>query len=175
MEELYDSGKAKAIGVTNFSSKKPQDLWDIAGVPPTVNQVECHPQWQQLKLHEFCASKEIHLSNPKANPKNVAIIILGEGAGTRLFPLTSTRAKQVVPIAGCYRIIDIPMSNCIKNGIRKVYVLTQFNFFYLNGHLCRSYNFGNGVNFGGGFVEDAKNKDIENILTIFKLPLTTNY
>lgn len=62
MEELYDSGKAKAIGVTNFSSKKPQDLWDIAGVPPTVNQVECHPQWQQLKLHEFCASKEIHLS-----------------------------------------------------------------------------------------------------------------
>ncbi|KAG4927463.1 hypothetical protein JHK85_053949 [Glycine max] len=242
MEELYDSGKAKAIGVTNFSSKKPQDLWDIAGVPPTVNQVECHPQWQQLKLHEFCASKEIHLSgfsplgskdfstmiclrillsilllrnwgkhlhkypfsgaykwdnvlpktsdearikenfdvfnwsipeeliakfteikqaifhgpicqNPKANPKNVAIIILGEGAGTRLFPLTSTRAKQVVPIAGCYRIIDIPMSNCIKNGIRKVYVLTQFNSFYLNGHLCRSYNFGNGVNFGGGFVE----------------------
>ena len=55
-----------------------------------------------------------------------------------------------VPIAGCYRLIDIPMSNCINSGIRKVYVLTQFNSFSLNGHLSRTYNFGNGVNFGGG-------------------------
>ncbi|KAL5153279.1 Glucose-1-phosphate adenylyltransferase large subunit 2, chloroplastic [Glycine soja] len=78
---------------------------------------------------------------------------MGGGAGTRLFPLTSTRPKQAVPIAGCYRLIDIPMSNCINSGIRKVYVLTQFNSFYLNGHLSRTYNFGNGVNFGGGFAE----------------------
>ncbi|KAH1212031.1 Glucose-1-phosphate adenylyltransferase large subunit, chloroplastic/amyloplastic [Glycine max] len=91
--------------------------------------------------------------SPKANPENVVAIILGGGAGTRLFPLTSTRAKQAVPIAGCYRLIDIPMSNCINSGIRKVYVLTQFNSFSLNGHLSRTYNFGNGVNFGGGFVE----------------------
>lgn len=62
MEALYDSGKAKAIGVSNFSSKKLQDLLDIARVPPAVNQVECHPQWQQPKLHAFCESKGIHLS-----------------------------------------------------------------------------------------------------------------
>ncbi|TKY57693.1 Glucose-1-phosphate adenylyltransferase large subunit [Spatholobus suberectus] len=89
----------------------------------------------------------------KANPDNVAAIILGGGAGTRLFPLTSRRAKPAVPIGGCYRLIDIPMSNCINSGIRKVYVLTQYNSFSLNGHLSRTYNFGNGVNFGGGFVE----------------------
>ncbi|KAJ1384900.1 Trimeric LpxA-like superfamily [Sesbania bispinosa] len=91
--------------------------------------------------------------SPKANPENVAAIILGGGAGTRLFPLTSRRAKPAVPIAGCYRLIDIPMSNCINSGMRKVYVLTQYNSFSLNGHLSRTYNFGNGVNFGDGFVE----------------------
>ncbi|XP_027940123.1 glucose-1-phosphate adenylyltransferase large subunit 1-like [Vigna unguiculata] len=91
--------------------------------------------------------------SPKANPENVAAIILGGGAGTRLFPLTSTRAKAAVSIGGCYRLIDIPMSNCINSGIRKVYVLTQFNSFSLNAHLSRTYNIKNGVNFGGGFVE----------------------
>ncbi|KAK7383015.1 hypothetical protein VNO78_28680 [Psophocarpus tetragonolobus] len=90
---------------------------------------------------------------PKVNPENVAAIILGGGAGTRLFPLTSRRAKPAVPIGGCYRLIDIPMSNCINSGIRKVYALTQYNSCSLNGHLSRTYNFGNGVNFGGGFVE----------------------
>jgi len=62
MEALYDSGKARAIGVSNFSSKKLQDLLDVARVPPAVNQVELHPQWQQPKLHAFCESKGIHLS-----------------------------------------------------------------------------------------------------------------
>ncbi|KAL2318772.1 hypothetical protein Fmac_032648 [Flemingia macrophylla] len=89
----------------------------------------------------------------KAKPENVAAIILGGGAGTRLFPLTSTRAKPAVPLGGCYRLIDIPMSNCINSGIRKVYVLTQYNSFSLNAHLSRTYNFGTGVNFGDGFME----------------------
>ncbi|KAJ7957772.1 Glucose-1-phosphate adenylyltransferase [Quillaja saponaria] len=88
-----------------------------------------------------------------ADPKNVASIILGGGAGTRLFPLTSRRAKPAVPIGGCYRLIDIPMSNCINSGIRKIFILTQFNSFSLNRHLARTYNFGDGVNFGDGFVE----------------------
>ncbi|GAV71760.1 NTP_transferase domain-containing protein [Cephalotus follicularis] len=90
---------------------------------------------------------------PQADPKNVASIILGGGAGTRLFPLTSKRAKPAVPIGGCYRLIDIPMSNCINSGIKKVFILTQFNSFSLNRHLARTYDFGNGVNFGNGFVE----------------------
>lgn len=91
--------------------------------------------------------------SPQVEPKNVAAIILGGGAGTRLFPLTNTRAKPAVPIGGSYRLIDIPMSNCINSGINKIYVLTQFNSFSLNRHISRTYNFGNGVNFGDGFVE----------------------
>lgn len=89
----------------------------------------------------------------KADPKAVASVILGGGVGTRLFPLTSRRAKPAVPIGGCYRLIDVPMSNCINSGIRKIFILTQFNSFSLNRHLARTYNFGNGVGFGDGFVE----------------------
>ncbi|KAK7390496.1 hypothetical protein VNO78_25803 [Psophocarpus tetragonolobus] len=78
MEALYDSGKARAIGVSNFSSKKLQDLLDIARVPPAVNQVELHPGWQQPKLHAFCESKGIHLSgySPLGSPGNLKSDIL---------------------------------------------------------------------------------------------------
>jgi alcohol dehydrogenase (NADP+) len=62
MEVLYDSGKARAIGASNFSAKKLGDLLEVARVPPAVNQVECHPSWQQPKLHAFCKSKGVHLS-----------------------------------------------------------------------------------------------------------------
>ncbi|CAH2058884.1 unnamed protein product [Thlaspi arvense] len=62
MESLYHSGKARAIGVSNFSSKKLQDLLNVAHVVPAVNQVECHPVWQQQSLHELCKSKGVHLS-----------------------------------------------------------------------------------------------------------------
>lgn len=62
MEMLYDSGKARAIGVSNFSTKKLGDLLKVARVPPAVNQVECHPSWQQPQLHSFCKSNGVHLS-----------------------------------------------------------------------------------------------------------------
>ena len=65
MEKLYDAGKARAIGVSNFSSKKLADLLAVARVPPAVNQVECHPLWQQGKLRAFCESKGIHLSDSR--------------------------------------------------------------------------------------------------------------
>ncbi|KAI9115905.1 hypothetical protein K1719_012835 [Acacia pycnantha] len=70
MEELYDSGKARAIGVSNFSSKKLADLLKVARVPPAVDQVECHPSWQQDKLRAFCKSKGVHLSgySPLGSP-----------------------------------------------------------------------------------------------------------
>ncbi|KAL6897380.1 hypothetical protein ACP4OV_007076 [Aristida adscensionis] len=87
------------------------------------------------------------------SPDTVASIILGGGAGTRLFPLTRTRAKPAVPVGGCYRLIDIPMSNCINSKINKIYVLTQFNSQSLNRHIARTYNFGDGVGFGFGSVE----------------------
>ncbi|CAL0309070.1 unnamed protein product [Lupinus luteus] len=89
----------------------------------------------------------------KRDPSTVVAIILGGGAGTRLFPLTKRRAKPAVPIGGAYRLIDVPMSNCINSGINKVYILTQFNSFSLNKHIAHAYNSGSGVTFGDGYVE----------------------
>ena len=82
--------------------------------------------------------------------KKVLAIILGGGAGTRLYPLTKMRAKPAVPVAGKYRLIDIPVSNCINSEIFKIYVLTQFNSASLNRHIARTYNF---TGFNEGFVE----------------------
>lgn len=82
--------------------------------------------------------------------KRVLAIILGGGAGTRLYPLTKTRAKPAVPIAGKHRLIDIPVSNCINSDIFRIYVLTQFNSASLNQHIAQSYNFSP---FRQGFVE----------------------
>lgn len=82
--------------------------------------------------------------------KRVLGIILGGGAGTRLYPLTKQRAKPAVPLAGKYRLIDIPVSNCINSEILKIYVLTQFNSASLNRHIARAYSFSV---FSDGFVE----------------------
>ncbi len=82
--------------------------------------------------------------------KNVLAIILGGGAGTRLYPLTKLRAKPAVPLAGKYRLIDIPVSNCINSEIYKIYVLTQYNSASLNRHIARAYSF---AGFTEGFVE----------------------
>lgn len=73
--------------------------------------------------------------------KDVIAIILGGGAGTRLFPLTATRSKPAVPIAGKYRLVDIPISNCLNSGIGRMYVLTQFNSASLNKHIKNTYHF----------------------------------
>ncbi|KAJ8486179.1 hypothetical protein OPV22_018664 [Ensete ventricosum] len=117
----------------------------------------------------------------KPDARSVASIILGGGAGPQLFPLTNTRATPAVrnklilywmksvcfmvvilnsspfslqvPVGGCYRLIDIPMSNCINSGINKIFIMTQFNSASLNRHIYRTFNFGNGINFGDGFVE----------------------
>ena len=132
-----------------------------------------------------------------SNTKSVAAIILGGGAGSRLYPLTKTRSKPAVNgLLAAYRLIDVPMSNCINSGINKVYILTQFNSASLNRHLAKTYNFGNViVNGGSGFVEvlaatqtptshgmvsrhrgcsqtvswlytDVKNKDVEDIVIL---------
>ncbi|XP_038972035.1 glucose-1-phosphate adenylyltransferase large subunit 1, chloroplastic isoform X2 [Phoenix dactylifera] len=78
----------------------------------------------------------------------------GRKHSVRMSIATADLASEVkVPIGGAYRLIDVPMSNCINSGINKVYILTQFNSASLNRHLSRAYNFSNGVNFGDGFVE----------------------
>ncbi len=83
-------------------------------------------------------------------PPKVLGVILGGGRGTRLYPLTRYRSKPAVPLAGKYRLIDVPLSNCIHSDIRQVYVLTQFNSASLNRHLMQTYRFDN---FTDGFVE----------------------
>ena len=81
---------------------------------------------------------------------SVVAVILGGGRGTRLFPLTDHRSKPAVPIGGKYRLVDIPISNCLNSDIRKIYVLTQFNSASLNRHIKNTYNFDV---FSNGFVD----------------------
>ncbi len=83
------------------------------------------------------------------NEKTLAVI-MGGGAGSRLFPLTKERSKPAVPLAGKYRLVDIPISNCINSGLRRIYVLTQFNSASLHKHINSSYKFDN---FSRSFVE----------------------
>lgn len=77
----------------------------------------------------------------KTNKKGVVAIILGGGQGSRLYPLTETRSKPAVPIGGKYRLVDIPISNCINSDIFKIFVLTQFNSASLNAHIKNTFNF----------------------------------
>ncbi len=103
----------------------------------------------------FClTSLSLNLSSTSLSPTQTVLgIILGGGAGSRLYPLTKKRAKPAGPLGANYRLIDIPVSNCINSGVNKVYTLTQFNSASLNRHLAQAYN----VNVGGyrsrGFVE----------------------
>jgi glucose-1-phosphate adenylyltransferase len=82
--------------------------------------------------------------------QDVTAVVLGGGRGTRLFPLTKTRSKPAVPLAGKYRLIDVTVSNCINSKIERIYVLTQFNSASLNQHISRTYRFDS---FSDGFVE----------------------
>ncbi|MCI5083801.1 MAG: glucose-1-phosphate adenylyltransferase, partial [Saprospiraceae bacterium] len=77
-------------------------------------------------------------------------LILGGGVGSRLYPLTAQRSKPAVPIGGKYRLIDIPISNCLNSGVRRMFVLTQFNSASLNQHIKNTYNFDL---FSHGFVD----------------------
>jgi glucose-1-phosphate adenylyltransferase len=91
-----------------------------------------------------------YTSRQSANTSNVLSVIMGGGQGSRLFPLTKERAKPAVPLAGKYRLVDIPISNCINSQLRRIYLLTQFNSASLHKHITQSYKFDH---FSGGFVE----------------------
>jgi glucose-1-phosphate adenylyltransferase len=86
----------------------------------------------------------------KENPTHVLSIILAGGAGKRLFPLTKDRSKPAVPLGGKYRLIDVPISNCLNSGLKKIFVLTQFNSASLNHHMVNTYRFDP---FAEGFLE----------------------
>src|SRR6516162_3152850 len=81
---------------------------------------------------------------------NILSLILGGGRGTRLYPLTKMRSKPAVPIAGKYRLIDIPISNCLNSGVNRIYILTQFLSVSLHRHIANTYKFDP---FSHGFVE----------------------
>jgi len=91
-----------------------------------------------------------HTGRQTINDSNVLSVIMGGGQGTRLFPLTKERSKPAVPLAGKYRLVDIPISNCINSRLRRIYLLTQFNSASLHRHISQSYKFDH---FNGGFVE----------------------
>jgi len=85
-----------------------------------------------------------------AQSETVVAVILGGGAGSRLFPLTRERSKPAVPLGGKYRLIDVPVSNCINSDITQIFVLTQYNSASLNRHISQTYRFSS---FSTGFVE----------------------
>ncbi|MFN2622468.1 MAG: glucose-1-phosphate adenylyltransferase [Chthoniobacterales bacterium] len=87
---------------------------------------------------------------PPGTSERTLAVIMGGGAGTRLFPLTKDRAKPAVPLGGKYRLVDIPISNCLNSGLRSIYVLTQFNSMSLHRHIQASYKFDN---FSRSFVD----------------------
>ncbi len=87
---------------------------------------------------------------PSGTTQQTLAIVMGGGAGTRLFPLTKDRSKPAVPLGGKYRLVDIPISNCLNSGLRSIYVLTQFNTMSLHRHIQASYKFDN---FSRSFVD----------------------
>src|SRR5213594_113555 len=114
----------------------------------------CSFVWAEgIRRRQQFARMDLFMANGarmSTNTSNVLSIIMGGGQGTRLFPLTRDRAKLAVPLAGKYRLVDIPISNCINSGLRRVYLLTQFNSASLHRHISQSYKFDH---FYGGFVE----------------------
>src|ERR1051325_6060243 len=100
---------------------------------------------------------------PATTPEKTLAIIMGGGAGTRLFPLTKERSKPAVPLGGKYRIVDIPISNCINSGLRRMDVLTQFNSASLHRHINSSYKF------------DAFTRSFVEILAAQQTPTDTNW
>ena len=94
---------------------------------------------------------------------SVISVILGGGQGSRLYPLTKSRSKPAVPIAGKYRLVDIPISNCLNSNVKRIFVLTQFNSASLNRHIKNTYHFDA---FGDAFVD---------ILAAEQTPASTNW
>src|SRR5438552_15233912 len=112
---------------------------------------ERRQQFDKRGTHTACLTCPLPLAPcPLSLPMdNVLALVLGGGRGTRLYPLTKYRSKPAVPLAGKYRIIDIPLSNCINSGLNRIYVLTQFNSVSLHRHIRRTYSFDH---FNGRFV-----------------------
>ena len=108
--------------------------------------------WQRRIIRAAINTRQLmsRTGRQSTNTSNALCVIMGGGQGSRLFPLTRERSKPAVPLAGKYRIVDIPISNCINSGLRRIYILTQFNSTSLHRHISQSYKFDQ---FTGGFVD----------------------
>ncbi|GAB2215113.1 hypothetical protein Droror1_Dr00019488 [Drosera rotundifolia] len=124
------------VGERIWFPRRKEKMWSVYSSPMAVSD---------SKESQTCL-------DPDAS-RSVLGIILGGGAGTRLYPLTKKRAKPAVPLGANYRLIDIPVSNCLNSNISKIYVLTQFNSASLNRHLSRAYASNMGGYKNEGFVE----------------------
>uniref|UniRef100_A0A7S2Z633 Glucose-1-phosphate adenylyltransferase n=1 Tax=Chloropicon laureae TaxID=464258 RepID=A0A7S2Z633_9CHLO len=155
---------------TRLSSSGRSGLACRAAAPPSGSPGPSGSRRQQQQEKKSVVGKAVQLQdeaytsaelsdelvmNKLDMQKTVLGVILGGGAGTRLYPLTKKRAKPAVPLGANYRLIDIPVSNCINSGINKMYCLTQFNSASLNRHMSQAYNaiVGGGPAGRGGFVE----------------------
>src|SRR5688572_15347019 len=109
-------------------------------------------RWRRLIILPPTNSRHLmsRTGRQSTNTSNALCVIMGGGQGSRLFPLTKERSKPAVPLGGKYRIVDIPISNCINSGLRRIYILTQFNSTSLHRHISQSYKFDQ---FTGGFVD----------------------
>ncbi|KAL6772069.1 AGP4 [Auxenochlorella protothecoides x Auxenochlorella symbiontica] len=139
----------------------------VATRPVTRSRAPTAPARQSRRALQTRATAQLdrdvasilNLTNGAPDPRPADIsrtvlgIILGGGAGSRLYPLTKQRAKPAVPLGANYRLIDIPVSNCINSGVNKIYCLTQFNSASLNRHLSQAYNSNVGGYNSRGFVE----------------------
>src|SRR3954464_1705464 len=108
--------------------------------------------WRKLRRVQTSikALENLTGENTMSLQKRVLAVIMGGGRGTRLHPLTAERCKPAVPLAGKYRLVDIPISNCLNSEINRMFLLTQFQTASLHRHVTTTYNFDP---FGGGFVD----------------------
>ena len=131
-----------------FVNLKDGTLWDVTSEPRRPGRVVSRCRQARRPVNHDSGTTEPRAEGTRM--RNMVGLILGGGKGTRLLPLTQHRSKPAVPLAGKYRLIDIPISNCLNSGINRIYVLTQFNSVSLHRHIRQTYQFDY---FDGGFVE----------------------
>src|ERR1051325_129811 len=119
-----------------LQTPKPVGFYLKFGVFPS-SLLACVPESEGLSSRIRTQDSMSHTGRQSANTSDVLSVIMGGGQGTRLFPLTKERAKPAVPLAGKYRLVDIPISNCINSGLRRIYLLTQFNSASLHRHISQ--------------------------------------
>jgi glucose-1-phosphate adenylyltransferase len=123
---------------------------EVALRPAGELMTEVHTQYDTQDGRALTAPSLSTPALPPGTTQRTLSIVMGGGAGTRLFPLTKDRAKPAVPLGGKYRLVDIPISNCLNSGLRSIYVLTQFNSMSLHRHIQASYKFDN---FSRSFID----------------------